>query len=308
MDISTVKKDIVAKDIKDLYLFVGEEIEVMNIYINQIATVLGVDVKRVDTVAQVYNLCKRKSFFNTPYLYVVVDDKEFTKEPHVDTLEDVLGTNKCIIVTHTVDKRSKYYKDYKDRFVEFEKLKKDILVKYIRNTTPISQQRAEYLADICECDYGRCMLECDKINTYMKCESISADDSFNELLESGCINVPAYDAVFDVIKAVMLRDVKNVYYYLDNSKRVGESPLILLSVLYTQAKQVLQVQSYTGDNLAKATGLSGWEIKKAKELVNRYTNQELVYMMKMIRKCERDIKCGEIEQDMAFDYVLALCL
>ena len=67
---------------------------------------------------------------------------------------------------------------------------------------------------------------------------------------------------------------------------------------------VLQVQSYDGDNLSKSSGLTGWQIKNAKEHLNRYTNNELLFMLKLIHKIEYGIKTGTIDDDVSMSYLL----
>ena len=58
------------------------------------------------------------------------------------------------------------------------------------------------------------------------------------------------------------------------------------------------------ENVAQSTGLNGFQIKLAKGRVGVYTIGDLVYLMKLIRKVEKGIKTGEIEDSMAVPYIL----
>lgn len=84
--------------------------------------------------------------------------------------------------------------------------------------------------------------------------------------------------------------------------------MVMLSVLYNNAKAVLQVQSYDGNNLSKATGLTGWQIKNAKPHVNKYSDEELIELLRLIQKCESGIKTGQIEEQFVIEYILARIL
>ena len=308
MDLQKVKHDIQTKELDSVYLFVGEEVGVMDIYINQMGKVLGYEVKHMDSVADVYKQCKKKSFIQIPYVYVVSNDKEYINNDKAQqAIESTLGLNKLVLVYDKLDKRSKYYKANKDNIVEVEPLKTEILAKYIMRECPLSQHRAVYLAEITRY-YYQAMNEVDKINKLVKSLNISADDAFKQLLDERCIYVPPQDAIFDFVKAVLLRDVEASYYYLDEMKRLGEAPLIISSVLYNNTKQVLQVQSYHGNDLAKSTGLTGWQIRNAKELCGNYANGELVHMMEICRDCEYNIKVGKIAPELIADYILVNCL
>jgi len=304
MDLQKVKKDIQSKTFDNLYVFTGEESGVIKIYINQIAKVKNVPVQMCDSVEQVYKAKSKKSFIKNDRVFVVMDDKEFTtNENALNSVVRVLGDDVLCLIYTKLDKRGKFYKNYKDKLIDVEPLKHDILVRYIMQACPLSSQRASYLADI-TIYYTQAMNEVDKINNVVKSLNISADDAFNKLLKDRCITVPPEDSIFDFVKAVMLRDYPSIYYYLDNCKRVGEAPLVMLSVLYNNTKQVLQVQSYSGNDLAKASGLTPWQIKCAKEVMGSYSVAELVNIMDYCRKAEQDIKTGKLQSDVAIDYVL----
>ena len=94
------------------------------------------------------------------------------------------------------------------------------------------------------------------------------NSAFQDLLKDGTIYQPPYDAIFDLVAAILDRKVNKAFDLLQQSYAVGEATMVMLSVLYNNAKAVLQVQSYKGDNLSKATGLTGWQIKNAKPHVS----------------------------------------
>lgn len=130
------------------------------------------------------------------------------------------------------------------------------------------------------------------------------DEAFEMLLKDGTIYEPPYDAIFDLVDAILDRKVNTSFDLLQQSYDVGEATMVMLSVLYNNAKAVLQVQSYEGDSLSKATGLSGWQIKNAKKHINKYSEQELIYILQLVQKIESGIKTGKIEDEFAMQYLL----
>ena len=80
--------------------------------------------------------------------------------------------------------------------------------------------------------------------------------------------------------------------------------MVMLSVLYNNAKAVFQVQTYQGNNLSKATGLNGFSIKNAKKHVGKYKEKELIYILQLIQKIESGIKTGRMEDEFAMQYLL----
>lgn len=134
------------------------------------------------------------------------------------------------------------------------------------------------------------------------------DEAFEILLKDGTIYQPSYDAIFDLVDAILDRKVNRSFKLLQYSYDVGEATMVMLSVLYNNAKAVLQVQTYDGNNLSSATGLTGWQIKNAKCHINKYTDEELTDMLKLIQKIECGIKTGLISDEYAMSYLLVKIL
>jgi len=130
------------------------------------------------------------------------------------------------------------------------------------------------------------------------------DEAFEHLLKDGTIYQPPYDAIFDLVDAILDRKVNKSFDLLQQAYEVGEATMVMLSVLYTNAKAVLQVQTYRGDNLSKATGLSGFQIKNAKSHVGKYSENELIYIVRLVHKIEKGIKTGKMEDEFAMQYLL----
>ena len=311
MDVSTLKAKIKSKQLPSYLIFSGDEWKVQQIYIQQIAKVTGKELKRIDSISSIYNQLTNRSFMKINLIYIVRDDKNLMQNEKLQQQiqEGLLGENILIHLITTVDKRTKFYKTYKDAIVEFGALDATVLRKYIKKELPLSDRNCDILIDICEHDYGRCLLEIDKIKRYAQAHPEEYDDVgfdiyFKRLVEDGTIYEPPYDAIFDLVDAILDRKVNLVFDLLNQAYQVGEATMVMLSVLYNNAKAVLQLQTYRGDNVAKGTGLTGWQIKNAKSHVGRYGEEELIYILRLIQKLESGIKTGTMEDEFAMQYLL----
>lgn len=314
MTIQEVKNQIKTNKVKNFYIFTGQESRVLDIYINKIAECRKLEVVRADSISEIYSKFLSKSLVTNNYCYVLRDDKELLIQDKLwDSLavENVQGNNIVILVLTGVDKRSKFYKRFKDNIVEFEHMPENVLIKYIKKELPLSDKNCKKLIDICESDYNRILLELDKINlyadtTYIEVRGEGADynRAFLDLVEHGVIYQPSKDAIFDFVDCVLKHKVNQSFELLENYRGVGESNIVLLSVLYNNVKQVLQVQSCQSKDIPKTTGLTAWQVKCAKEKCGYYTIGDLVYFLKLIRKFEKGIKTGEIDESISVDYVL----
>ena len=81
MTIIDLKNQIMKNCLTNLYVFVGEEIGIMNIYLNQMSKTLNMPVTRAESVASIYAQCTSRSMFgNTTGFYVIRNDKDIAKE------------------------------------------------------------------------------------------------------------------------------------------------------------------------------------------------------------------------------------
>ena len=223
------------------------------------------------------------------------------------TVRAGIGNNMLVLLVTKLDKRLKFYNAYKDIIVEFEALPEQILAKYIRKQIPkMSDRGCQDLIDVCENDYGRILLELDKIKCYAGTK-LPCEDSFSLLLKEGVIYRPPTDAIFDLVAAIMKRQKKS-FALLKESYDSGEATMVMLTVLFNTAKAVLQLQTCQSKDVAKATGLNPKQIYRIRELTGHYTEAELEDLLHLIRTVETGIKTGKVEDQFAMQYILVRSL
>ena len=308
MEVRELKHLIQSKDIPNFLIFTGDEYMMQRIYIQQIAKVKKLEIRRVDNVSDIVNTLTAKSLFSQNYLYIVQDDKEFiTTEKLYTDIEDKLHDNMLILQLTSFDKRLKMLKTYKSSLIEFETLKSDILKRYIQKEINLSDSNCEILMEICEYNYGRCLLEIDKIKQFRTGygeKDIFDNDAFSMLLKDGAIHIPPRDNIWSFIRAVLQNKPAQAFELWKELKELKTPVMSILSNLYTEAKHVLQIQTCSSNDVAKSTGLNNWQIKNARECANRFSDDDLMYLMRLVQKVERGIKTGLIEEDIAVEYIL----
>ena len=305
MEINTIHSHIVQKNVQNFYIFTGTEIEVQNIYIKKIAECRQLSIRRMNSVVEVVGKLRQRSMFLEPTCYVVRDDTDFLKEEKAwSTVVGMLNKDILILVYTKIDSRSSFSKHFKDTICEFSTLPIETLKKYIKKQIPLSDRNAGYLAELCEFDYSRILLECDKIYRYAQETKTSVDNVFRALVIDGTIWSPPEDVVFEWVDAVLQGKKEQAWELFYEAKRFGSATLQMVGLLYTNTKQTLQVQSYEGGNIEKATGLSNYQVKCAKKRANIYYNIELIELMKWLHRVEMGIKVGTFDENIALEWVM----
>lgn len=314
MDVSALKAKIKSKQIPHYLIFTGPEWKVQQIYIEQIAKVTKSEAVHIDSIKDIASTMRSKAFLSVSKAFIVRDDTELLQADSnvIQSITDSLKGNFLIHILTSVDKRKKYYKENQDRIVDFQPLSDSALKKYIKREINLSDNNCQRLIEVCEHSYGRILLEIDKIERYRDFDVYSddhmADKAFEQLIKDGTIYQPPYDAIFDLVDAILDRKPQKSFDLLRQAYEVGEATMVMLSVLFTNAKNLLQVQAYHGDNLSKSSGLSGWEIKNAKKHIGKYSVPELTKMLKKVQSVEIGIKTGKIEEEVAMEYLLCQIL
>lgn len=311
MKLPDLQKQIVSKNIDHVLLLFGEEVAIMDIYLDKIYKATGGDVFRFDTVKEAYaKLVQRRITTGNSRVFVVRDDKDFFKADKewakVFTAAEN-GADYLIVIYSSMDRRSKFFKQNQEKLCEFEKLSSSMLAGYIDKLLPgMSKDEKEQFAQVCECNYSRILLEADKVKHYAKVSYLDYGPAFTELLKQGVIYQPIGDITFLFTDAILTRNKKDTAKYLQQAKAIGESEILTLSVLYNGFKQILMVQGLGKDQSepSKRTGLTPWQVKMAKEKQGHYSIAELVNALKVIRFVEKGIKTGAIDADVAVEYVI----
>lgn len=306
MEIADVKQHIKTGEFLPYYIFYGEEHQVMKLYLKMMATKVNSELTYVDSLMDLMTGTRTKSLVPVHHLYVIMDDKEFQTTEKM--WEKFTGLKDDIVIFYytNTDKRLKFWKHFKDVAVEFGKLDNRILTKYIQKEAPFfTEDMCNELITACENDYGRILLEIDKMRHYCKAEKVKGDYVFRKFMDDGVIYRNPQDAIFDFVAAVLERNPSKAYDLLQQSKAIGEANLTLLSVLYTNVKTLLQVQS--GKDW-KSLGLNYFSAKNVAPFKNNYSDGELVNAMKIIRDVEKGIKTGTIPDDLSVEYVLVRIL
>ena len=304
MGIETLKADIKAGTPSKFYIFTGSEWMIQKIYIQKLAGAVGKEYKYIDSVSQIFSKLNvgSRSFISKSYVYVVRDDIEFISNENMQTgIERLLGDNILILQLSTADKRTKFYKKYESEICVFDPLVPSILKKYLVKEILLNDDNFTTLMQICENDYGRCLLEIDKIK---RAADGTYDDAFYKLVQNGTIYIPPKDAIFEFIDAILDCDNKRAFDLYEDCKAINEAVMIMISVLYNNAKAVLQVQAYEGSDITEGTGLTKFQIMGARKHIRKRSNRDLIDIMHLCQRCQEGIVTGKMEEEFVMDYIL----
>lgn len=299
-----------------LILF-GEEQAIIDIYIQHIAQ--NYKIVYCDTVAYALSQVGKKSIDKSNKVYIVNEDNAYTKvEENWKNVKQTFNKSKHILLIkyHSIDKRGKFYTQNKGNAVEFTHLSEDVLINYIHQKLPdLSEKNASKLIIWCNYDYGRILMECDKINQWIQHYTDSdgepkTDSAFNLLNKQGLFYKEIGDITFELTNAVLGGYSETAIQKLDEAKRKGEPAMMIASILYTGFRNLLAYQGLGNNkqNAMERTGLTKGELYGCTKNVGGYSIAEVRRNMLFCQKIETGIKQGIVDEDVALEYLILHCL
>lgn len=315
MELSELMKKIAGNNIPHYLVLYGQEQTVLDMYIKQIVSVTQSQTVYIDTVASVIKHCGKKSLNKSVKCYIVSDDLSYLK---AETVWDKIkkdfkkGKDYLILRYHTLDKRDKFSHNNKENLTEFAHLSAEVLQQYIYKDLPdLSEKNALSLIDYCNYDYGRILMEIDKVKQYMSVRTdLTVDSCFNQLDKQGLFHKEIGDITFELTNAVLGGYTDQAVVKLDEAKRKNEPAMMIASILYSGFRNLLAYQGL-GKNKQGAmerTGLTKGELYGCSKNIGGYSLSEVKRNMLFCQQVESGIKTGLIDEDIALDYLVLHCL
>lgn len=289
-----------------LMVWTGPECKMMDIFIESIALSQKLEVKRVDTVQEIMTKIQSKKMLSGEgKLYVIRDDNDvWDVENFVNKMNIMLDKDRVILIYTNLDKRKKFYKE--SDAVEFDYLDEDVLVGYILSwDEAFGDDNARRLIRMCERDYSRIELEWNKVTTYAAVEGVSNSKAFISLFKQNMIYAPVGDIIFQMTDAVVLKRKDEAYRLLYQLYQKGEAPIKILSILYTNYRNLLMIQgTEDGAGISERTGLTPWQVKLAKEKKGIWKQSKIKEILKILQDCESGIKNGKYDDRTAIEVAM----
>lgn len=302
MTLLELKQDIMQNKLKHFYIFVGEEIGIMNIYLAEMSNKIGLSIQRTERVDEIYSNLGESLFGKTDGFYVVREDRDFMKAE--SNITEDLGGSYLVLLCNVTDSRLKFFKTYKDSIVEFEKLAPEVLKKYIFRACNLTDSNLDKLCELTGNSYDISMLECDKINQLAHYWKIPTNEAFAILLKNNVIYQKEEYDVFKFTEAVLNKKSKLAFHIAQVLMDSGVPSINILGTLYQSIKNLLLVQVCENDDIENTTGLDSKQVYFTKKNVGKFTTQKLIQGVHLIADTVDNIKNGLIDEQYSVSYVL----
>ena len=309
-------------EVKSAYLLYGEEAYLVRQNYNKLLEFLMPDLDTMNynvfegdkiNIEAVTDLADTMPFFKDYRVIVIENSGFFAKggEALAEYIKKASDTVKFIFVEQNVDARSALYKAVNDTGVVVNYVRQDestlatwIKGRIVKEGKSVQNSVVAFFVQRVGDDMLLLQNELEKLLTYC----IDNDEiTINDV--KAVTNVTLEDKIFDMIEAVSKKDRKTTMMLYHDLLALKEPPVKILALLQAEFKRLFLIKEQLnlgryGNQIADATGLKEFVVKKRMPIVGKYEKNEVADIFHKLIDADEAYKSGNISDVMAVETVL----
>ena len=307
-----------------IYVFLGKDFNIVKIQIDDLINKLKIEniIKYDFTESSISEIIDEVSYvdlFNEKKLIIVsnfsfkkINEKDEEKlSRYIDNMNENVIIFRCI--DDSLDERRKLTKLIRSKCkVEIvEKLDYKNLHDYVSNLLKENKIKASFnqikrILDLCEYNVDYTLSEVEKLLIY----KIGSNELFDKDIED-VINKNNEKEIFSFTEYVLNKDIGHA---LDSLKILISSDIdevVIIDSLAKQYRLLYQVKLLNGTlnekMMASALKVKEYTIKKTREFINNYSEEELLDKLHKLSDCDIDIKINGYDKNKVLEsFIIAL--
>lgn len=301
-----------------IYVFLGKDFNIVKIQIDDLINKLKIEnIIKYDftesSISEIIDEVNYVDLFNEKKLIIVsnfsfkkINEKDEEKlSRYIDNMNENVIIFRCI--DDSLDERRKLTKLIRSKCkVEIvEKLDYKNLHEYVSNLLKENKIKASFnqikrILDLCEYNVDYTLSEVEKLLIY----KIGSNELFDKDIED-VINKNNEKEIFSFTEYVLNKDIGHA---LDSLKILISSDIdevVIIDSLAKQYRLLYQVKLLNGTlnekMMASALKVKEYTIKKTREFINNYSEEELLDKLHKLSDCDIDIKINGYDKNKVLE-------
>lgn len=320
-----IRKDISENRFEKFYLICGNNAYMRELYAQKLKAAIipednEINYTEINTekpdIAEILGIAFTTPFFADHRLIMIKNSRFFSASNDVASrLSDWPDTAVAVFVENEIDKRNKLYKFVKDNgyVCEINELSERDYLAFVKkqmtgNGILIEPDVAAYLLERIGNDMNTIVNECGKLAAYVmdkqKAEKRDIDAVCCVLLEN---------RIFDMIEALAMEKADKSFKLYSDLLELREAPLKILKLVYRHFNILYLIKTATVDGrgnaeIAKKAGMPDFVVKKYKNQTQRYSEEELLDIIRECTEVEESFKNGNIDINIGLETIMCRIL
>ena len=310
MKLSELKNNIVNNTLNNsLLIFVWSDNNFLaRQYVHEIAKVKGQDIQFVENYGELVGISTNENVFGEEFGEGVL------KVLNVDTFDELANDRmslleNSIILCNKIAKEVEHsYESYPNLVVKFPKVEPWQVKDYIRvNCKGLSKESIERLYSITNGDVFRIDNELGKISCF---PIDKQDDIFKRMLLSGAYNDLSQLNIFNLVNAIIKREMTIIGDALRNIKSIDVDAIGLTTILHNNIKNIIDIQM-NSKATPESTGMSEKQFNVVKKYnCGKYKDETLRKLLSFLDEIDFKLKSGglDMSNEDKIDYIVCKML
>jgi DNA polymerase-3 subunit delta len=317
----TLNQDIKEHNFRPMYLLYGEETFLKNSYKNRLKeAIIGDDTmnfsafegKGLDT-DELIRLADTMPFFAEKRL-ILIEDSGFFKsanETLLKYLPQMPDTTCLLFVESEVDKRSKLFKQVKERGYAAELSRQDTtqLARWAagllaKEGKKITGQTMEFFLGMTGDDMENIRMELEKLISYTGDRDVVTDADVRAISTEHVTS-----KIFEMIAAIANRQTRKAMELYEDLLTLKEPPMRILFLISRQFNQILQVKELQAkgmdrNTIASKLKLQPFVVGRILPQARQFTREQLLSYVELCVDAEEAVKTGRLQDRLAVELLI----
>jgi DNA polymerase III delta subunit len=279
--------------------FVGEQ------YVKYLANIKDKDILYTSIDAFDTIISSSATTKENNYLYVIKTSKLLLDDDSIDKLKRL---GEVVILCNEIDKNTKdeLEKLHYDSLIYIPKLKDWHIKEYVANFCP--GLKPEQIDWICNINQNNIYSISNQISAIEIFDKEIQDIILDELIEANNYFVVDNLITYKICNSIMKKDIASLLQCLEYSMKLAIDPFMFIGAMKKTIQNIINIQmnpKATADSL----GMSYGQFRAIQYSCNKYSNIQLVNLLKFITSLDYRIKSGNLplEDNELTDYVILTC-
>jgi hypothetical protein len=213
--------------------------------------------------------------------------------------DTIFRESNVVVVANSISPEAKTF--YRNILIEVPKIVdwqlQDMVYSYCKG---VDTKYLDWLIKECNGDIYRLYNESLKLSIFSEADRPIL---FEKMNDDGAFDDLTSNSIFNLTNAIVKKDVQLVKAMYADIKVMGISDFGLLSVLYNNFMSMVQIQLGISPT-AEKLGMKQSQFNAIRYNCGKYSNNQLVNIVKMLSDIDRKIKCGEMPTSTVIDYII----
>lgn len=315
-NLKDLKEDILNNNLKNFYIFWGEDYGLRHHYCEEITKRFGAKrLTLLDEVNQLRDVKSSGGLFVTKKVFIIYNDVDFAKMKVKEIHKLINNLKHEILICCYSDNlnNSNLFKEYDDNITYFPCVQSKIALQFVDSEIKLDMTSKEQLARDCDNNYSSILLECDKIRSYANEKNVSEQEAYDTLYNNNQL-------MFKPIKfnyAYMMDDVlkgnfKGLSFWYQLIKLTcNEDFWIYVENIVQDLCIAYLIKKHgrkNGSELCWNYKFNWGRTVAIRDYIIPYSDEQILDMMYLTSNMDSLIKNGSLDKEKAIDYFLCLVI